>query len=97
MIRVDVTRIDVYCDNFFAFVRHGREGGPEGGIEWIEACDWCLRRQRSTQAEVARLEALCAARTCEAPRCSVVFTPARRRAASALTAAASGRTGGRVA
>jgi hypothetical protein len=77
MIRVDVVRIGVYCESCFRWLRYGREAGPCGGIEWIAACYWCLHRQRSKRAEVERLREMWSARECEAPGCSVVFTPGR--------------------
>jgi hypothetical protein len=71
-----VVRIGIYCRNCWRFVEYGREAGPCGGLEWIELCDWCAEREHKARAEVERLEALWATRTCAAEDCDIVFTPA---------------------
>lgn len=73
---VALTRIGIYCWRCFGFRGYGPDTGPGGGgITWIEACDWCLERERKARSEVERLEEMWSARECAADDCSAVFTP----------------------
>jgi hypothetical protein len=38
----------------FRFRGYGPDAGPGGGgIEWIEKCDWCAKREAERQAQLA--------------------------------------------
>jgi hypothetical protein len=64
---------ELYCGRCFGYQETVEWRGDI--LVWIEACDWCLERERERRAMREELAELWGARVCVAAGCNVEFVP----------------------